>query len=316
MNQKPRRRALSRVAPVLGVLIGIAGIAFVVRTLVSRWDEVTDAFADIDPVPLIASVAMGLLAMTIIGAVWVGLLQSRGHHAPRTRAMAWYYVGQLGKYVPGGIWPIVGRAELAVRGGVTRPDAYKATAYSLVTTYSAATVVVAAGSLLSGMYVPIGLLIVGGLAATWFVLGSPTITDAVTGTIARATSRTVALPNRNQFARLTLVHVPSWVCMSLSTSITAHAFGARIGVTEMLFITSLSWLVGFVVVGVPGGIGVRESIFTALAGGLVGTPVAVSLALVSRVVFIAVDLIGAFVSSVIAGSARKDPSAADSSAER
>lgn len=295
---------MSRLAPVLGVLIGIAGISFVIKTLVTRWDEVTHAFSGIDFMPLLASLAVGLVAMTVIGAVWVGLLQSRGHHAPRTRAMSWYYVGQLGKYVPGGIWPIVGRAELAVRGGVDRGDAYKATAYSLVTTYSAATVAVAAGSLLSGMYPAIGAAFVIGLACAWWVLGSPRIEAVLASGVARVTSRSFSLPDRAQFVRLTAVHIPSWLCMSLSTSITARAFGARIGLAEMLFITSLSWLAGFVVIGVPGGIGVRESIFTALAGGIVGTPVAVSLALVSRVVFIAVDLVGALTSSVVAGASR------------
>ena len=58
-------------------------------------------------------------------------------------------------------------------------------------------------------------------------------------------------------------------------------------------------IVGFVVVGVPGGIGVREAVFTSLAGSIIGTPMAVSLALMSRVVFIAVDLSGALISSII-----------------
>jgi hypothetical protein len=95
------------------------------------------------------------------------------------------------------------------------------------------------------------------------------------------------------------MHVPAWLLMSLSTSVTATAFGAHIGIADMLFITTTSWLAGFVVVGVPGGIGVREAVFTSLAGGIIGTPMAVSLALMSRVVFIAVDLTGALVSSVI-----------------
>jgi hypothetical protein len=68
----------------------------------------------------------------------------------------------------------------------------------------------------------------------------------------------------------------------------------------MLFVTSTSWLVGFVVVGVPGGIGVREAVFTSLASPIIGTPLAVSLALLSRVVFIAVDLVGALVSTLVA----------------
>jgi hypothetical protein len=87
--------------------------------------------------------------------------------------------------------------------------------------------------------------------------------------------------------------------MSLSTSVTASAFGADIGIAHMLFITSASWLAGFVVVGVPGGIGVRESVFTALAGTALTPGVAVSLALASRVVFIAVDLVGALVANII-----------------
>lgn len=310
MSQTPRRRRLSRIAPFLGVLVGVSGIAFVARTLVTRWDDVRESFSRVDLLPLVASVLVGQLAMTLIGAVWVHLLQSRGHHAPRRRAMSWYYVGQLGKYVPGGIWPIVGRAELAVRGGVARGDAYKATGYSLVSTYAAAATVVGIGSIASWTYPAIGLLVAVGVIVGWFALGSARLLARVTGGVARISGRTIAFPPRREFFTLTALHVPSWILMSLSTSITAHAFGARIGVTHMLFITSLSWLAGFVVVGVPGGIGVRESIFTALAGGTIGTPVAVSLALVSRVVFISVDLIGAAVSSVVAGATRA------SSAER
>ena len=304
MNQTPRRRRLSRIAPFLGVLVGVSGIAFVARTLVTRWDDVRESFSRVDLLPLVASVLVGQLAMTLIGAVWVHLLQSRGHHAPRRRAMSWYYVGQLGKYVPGGIWPIVGRAELAVRGGVARGDAYKATGYSLVSTYAAAATVVGIGSIASWTYPVVGLVVAVGVTVGWFALGSARLLARVTGGVARISGRTIAVPPRHEFFALTALHVPSWILMSLSTSITAHAFGARIGVTHMLFITSLSWLAGFVVVGVPGGIGVRESIFTALAGGTIGTPVAVSLALVSRVVFISVDLIGAAVSSVVAGANR------------
>ena len=73
-----------------------------------------------------------------------------------------------------------------------------------------------------------------------------------------------------------------------------------IGIADRLFITSASWLAGFVVVGVPGGIGIRESVFTALAGTALTPGVAVSLALASRVVFIAVDLVGALVANIIA----------------
>ncbi len=302
MNGTARTDVRRRLVPLVGAVIGIAGVAFVVRTLVTRREEVGDALSGAEPAPLLLSLLLGLAAMGSIGWIWAGMLRDRGHHAPGRRAMSWYFVGQLGKYVPGGIWPIVGRAELAVRGGVERGAAYRATGLSLVTTYSAAVVAVAAGSLLSWDRPVVGAGAVLCLVSAGVVLGSAGVSARVSALATRVTGRGLVLPRRADFVRLTALHVPAWVLMSLSTSVTASAFGARISVTEMLFVASASWLVGFLVPGVPGGIGVRESVFTALAGPLVGTPVAVSLALVSRLVFVCVDLAGAAVSTAVAGA--------------
>lgn len=299
-----------RLLPLLGVLVGVLGIGFVVRTVVVRRSEVADAFSGIDPLPLVASVLLGLAAMSLIGSLWTSMLRARGHDAPRTRAMAWYFVGQLGKYVPGGIWPIVGRAELAVRGGVPRGPAYAATGTSLLATYAAAPLAAGAGALLDGRHTTTGATIVVAYVLLWADMGSAGFVRGLADVIARFTGREVTVPPRAVFFAMVARHVPAWVLMSLSTSVTAHAFGARIGTAEMLYVTSLSWLVGFVVPGVPGGIGVREAVFTALAGPSTGTAVAVSLALASRVVFMAVDVSGAVLSSAVAGRARR------SSAER
>ena len=302
MNGTARTDVRRRLVPLVGAVIGIAGVAFVVRTLVTRREEVGDALSGAEPAPLLLSLLLGLAAMGSIGWIWAGMLRDRGHHAPGRRAMSWYFVGQLGKYVPGGIWPIVGRAELAVRGGVERGAAYRATGLSLVTTYSAAVVAVAAGSLLSWDRPVVGAGAVLCLVAAGVVLGSARVSARISSLASRVSGRGLGLPRRADFVRLTALHVPAWVLMSLSTSVTASAFGAGISITEMLFVASASWLVGFLVPGVPGGIGVRESVFTALAGPLVGTPVAVSLALVSRLVFVCVDLAGAAVSTAVAGA--------------
>ena len=63
--------------------------------------------------------------------------------------MSWFFVGQLGKYVPGGIWPVVGQAELARRGGTTRGIAYSATAMSMVATFLGAATVAAVTGLIA-----------------------------------------------------------------------------------------------------------------------------------------------------------------------
>ena len=287
-----------------GILIGIAGIAFVVRTIVTKRHEVSDAFSHLDGITLIASLALGLCAMTLIGYQWTRMLVTRGHHAPPRSAMAWYFAGQLGKYVPGGIWPIVGRAELATRGGVSRTDAYAATGLSMVTTYLAAALTICLGSLLSWSYPLVGILGLLCLIAGFAAFSNSFLRSKTLAVLGRVSPRASALTEPRRLLVLTLTHLPAWILMSLSTTVTALAFGADIGILHMLFITSASWLAGFVVVGVPGGIGVRESVFTALAGTAISPGVAVSLALASRVVFIAVDLVGALAANIVAKTAK------------
>ena len=300
MSKSTPRPLLAKLASFAGVLIGIAGVAFVVRTILTKKEQVGDAFAQLNGITLIASLLLGLSAMTLIGYVWTRMLVTRGHHAPPRSSMAWYFAGQLGKYVPGGIWPIVGRAELAVRGGVPRPDAYAATGLSMVTTYLAAALAICIGSLVSWTYPLVGILGLTGFLVGFLAFGNATLRRTVLATLNRVSPRATALTEPRRLLILTLTHLPAWILMSLSTSVTASAFGADIGIAHMLFITSASWLAGFVVVGVPGGIGVRESVFTALAGTALTPGVAVSLALASRVVFIAVDLLGALVANIIA----------------
>jgi len=296
MKSKP---LLARLSSVLGIVIGIAGVAFVGRTLISRWDEVSNAFSQVDAINLVLSLLLGLAAMTSIGWIWVTMIVARSHNVRHRNAMSWYFTGQLGKYVPGGIWPIVGRAELAVRNGIPRLDAYASTGLSLVTTYSAAVVTIGIGAAATTGHRLIAVLISISLVLAFAAFSQPSLRAAIIRVATRVSPSASSLTDPKRLARLTVVHIPAWILMSLSTSVTATAFGAKISIADMLFITTTSWLAGFVVVGVPGGIGVREAVFTSLAGGIIGTPMAVSLALMSRVVFIAVDLTGALVSSVI-----------------
>ncbi len=293
------RPILARISSLLGVAIGIAGVAFVIRTLISKWDEVSDAFSQVDAINLVLSLLLGLAAMTSIGWIWVTMIVARSHNVRHRIAMSWYFTGQLGKYVPGGIWPIVGRAELAVRNGIPRLDAYASTGLSLVTTYAAAVVTIGIGAATTTGHRLIAVLIAISLVLAFAAFSQPSLRAAIIRVATRVSPSASSLTDPKRLARLTVVHIPAWILMSLSTSVTATAFGAKISIADMLFITTTSWLAGFVVVGVPGGIGVREAVFTSLAGGIIGTPMAVSLALMSRVVFIAVDLTGALVSSVI-----------------
>ena len=284
----------------IGLIIGLAGMAFLLRTMWTHRDEMKDSFSQLTWSSLVGAVFFAFMSMSYLGWMWGRLLLRRGYKVPRAQLVSWYYTGQLGKYVPGGVWAVVGRAEMAVRGGVPRADAYSVTGLSMFTTYSAAALCAALGSLLSWERPIIGAALLLALVFGLSVYAIAPLRQRFMGLLRKVTSGTNELTAPKDMLSLTIVQVPAWIMISLSTTITAHAFGAEVGVLHMFFVSSLSWLIGFLVIGAPGGLGVRESIFTGLLSASIGTSTALSLAVASRMIFVSVDFLGALIFNVIA----------------
>ena len=284
----------------IGLIIGLAGMAFLLRTMWTHRDEMKDSFSHLTWSSLVGAVFFAFMSMSYLGWMWGRLLLRRGYKVPRAQLVSWYYTGQLGKYVPGGVWAVVGRAEMAVRGGVPRADAYSVTGLSMFTTYSAAALCAALGSLLSWERPIIGAALLLALLFGLSVYAIAPLRQRLVGLLRKVTSGTNELTAPKDMLALTIVQVPAWIMISLSTTITAHAFGAEVGVLHMFFVSSLSWLIGFLVIGAPGGLGVRESIFTGLLSASIGTSTALSLAVASRMIFVSVDFLGALIFNVIA----------------
>ena len=284
----------------IGLIIGLAGMAFLLRTMWTHRDEMKDSFSQLTWSSLVGAVFFAFMSMSYFGWMWGRLLLRRGYKVPRAQLVSWYYTGQLGKYVPGGVWAVVGRAEMAVRGGVPRADAYSVTGLSMFTTYSAAALCAALGSLLSWERPIIGAALLLALVIGISVYAIAPLRQRLMGLLRKVTSGTNELTAPKDMFALTIVQVPAWIMISLSTTITAHAFGAEVGILHMFFVSSLSWLIGFLVIGAPGGLGVRESIFTGLLSASVGTSTALSLAVASRMIFVSVDFLGALIFNLIA----------------
>ena len=297
----------SRLVNLVGIVIGVAGIAFVATRILRDRDAIADAMSSAEVGWLVVGGAAGTIAMALIGLNWLWILRHAGSAAPWRRGMAWYFVGQLGKYVPGGIWPIVGQAELAHRDATPRGAAYSSTAMSMVTTFLGAASVAA----ITGLMTPTdhrlasaALAVV--LALVLAAIAVPAVGRAIDRFARRFTTRELRLPEPRWFALAVARHLPVWFAFAGMNVFAVVALGVDVDgplVVELIFVTCVSWMAGFVVVGVPGGIGVRETIFISMTTATLGAGVAVSAAVLSRVVSIAVDLLGAAVSAVVARTA-------------
>jgi uncharacterized membrane protein YbhN (UPF0104 family) len=297
----------------VGILIGVAGGLFVVRILATQWADVRYTIQHADPSVLILAYLLGLLGMAQIGLGWGHVIRIYGERAPLIAVLTSYFIGQLGKYVPGGIWPVVGRSELARRAGVSGSTAYASTLLSVGLTYFAA-------ALTAGLVLPFGgqegtnpVLTWGvgvGSAGLVLLLIHPTSKAVVAGRLRRRASSdpTPDIPDWKTLTLLLTRHVMAWLTIALATFEVCRAFGASGVFLNVVFATTFAWLAGFLALPVPGGLGVREAAFIATATSL-PVSLAATVAVTARLLFVTVDASAAVVlyllpSGGVAGSSR------------
>ena len=295
----PGRRRAFAASALAGVVIGVTCVAFVVHRMVSQWNEVRDAVADASPGWLVAAVTLAGAAMTWIAACWRRAMRLVGADPARRRTIAWYYAGEIGKYVPGGIWPVLGRGELARRGGVPRLQAYPSVGLSLAALYLAGLVVATAlvpldlaeqsespGALALLALLPIGLAVL-----------HPRVLGWACSRITRLTGRggEVAVPPWRDTVGLVLGYVPAWLLIWGATWCITRALVPDAPVLRIGIAATLSWVAGFAAVPVPAGAGVREAVFVAAAGLPAG--IGATVAVGSRLAFLLADVAGALLTA-------------------
>jgi uncharacterized membrane protein YbhN (UPF0104 family) len=279
------------------VAAAVAGI-FVGRALLRDRHTIGDALDTASPGWLLVAFALCAVGMVAIAVPWRSVVAVLGGDLPTGQAVARYFVGEIGKYVPGGVWPILGRGELARRAGVPRPAAYGSVLLSLLALYLAATFLVVVGlpALIDGDDA-------GSLAVLVLLpLGVAALHPAVVRTLVAVLSQVVrrpidvAIPSWGTAVGLVARYVPAWLAIGGATWAVARSIEPSASLADVGTAAILSWIVGFVVVPVPGGVGVREAAFVAAAGSL-DPGVAAVVAVLVRVLFVVVDTIGAVVGS-------------------
>ena len=292
-----------RLSTVAGVVVAVLGGVFVARRLAVGWTEYKDLIVDARWGWLLIALPLAAVGMTSVGMVWRRIIIALGGDVSRREIFVWYQLGQMAKYLPGGVWPLMGRGEMATRGGTKRSLAYNSVALSMGSAYLCATLVSAAllplviltdddlgGGLWVFVLIPIGLL---GL--------HPAVLGRVFGLAERVLGGggEHQVPPWTESVKLVLRHTVSWLCIGVSTWFVALTFDPHAPLIHVVFAGVLSWVTGFIVVFVPGGLGVREAAFTAAAGGALSPEIAATVAVVSRLVFMSGDALGAAVAVAV-----------------
>jgi len=255
-------------------VLGAAGIAFIVielrRATRHGWHAVIPSAARFGIAEVL--LVIGLLASA---ATWRYVI---GPHDRPWLITRGFFIAVLAKYVPGGIWQAVGQAGTATQTGVPARRAVTAVPVNaLILAISGA--VVGAGIAFTATSIALVWRVLAGLALLSVVLLDRRWITGVLNLARRFVRRipeTDALPEQGWIFRGFVVSVLSVVALSAAFAVLVH------GSLAELFAFAAAWTVGYLLLPIPNGLGVREAILLALVAKpnaiVIGASIAVRVA--------------------------------------
>jgi glycosyltransferase 2 family protein len=278
-----------RWAFVLGA-VALAGYA------VSRdWTQITTALGNIGFLSVAAALVSVVLGLVMTSQMWRQLLASLGSPLSAATAARIVFIGQLGKYLPGSIWPVLAQMEMGKAHQVPRSRS------------ASASVLVLLLSLIVGLLIAVVTLplTAGPMPYRWALLITPVLVVMLHPKVlnkiidrllrlARQAPLEAPLTAR-ALTRALAWAVGAWICNGLQIWILATRLGAPPGKTALIALGgfAFAWSVGFLFVFAPAGAGVRDVLLLLVLRPVLSTADATAVVLVSRVLLTAADLLTA-----------------------
>ncbi|WP_283138496.1 lysylphosphatidylglycerol synthase domain-containing protein [Rhizohabitans arisaemae] len=296
---KPTRRTALRAAFVV-VALGLGGYA-----VADQWPQVREGLARLSVPLLVGSLAAVLVALAASMLVWRALLADLGSPLPVRPAARVFFLGQLGKYLPGSLWPLLAQMELGRDLGVPRPRSAAAFVLGMLVFLGSgiAVGVIAAGTALTHHPWLLALL------PPLLLALHPRVVDAVVGAALRRLGKA---PLERPLTWGGVLRAAgwagvAWLAYGTHLALLAWGLGAR-GPGVLVLATgafALAWAAGLIVVVAPAGLGVREVVLVAALAPVLEEGSTLIAALCSRLIVTVGDLLCALL-AVTASKRRRD----------
>jgi hypothetical protein len=283
------------------VAIGLVVVGLAVRSVVVNWQSLRTQQIEwrFGPAWIAGSVLVVFSTYAVLIEAWRRVVVSMGERLPFLSAARIWFLASFGKYVPGKVWALAGAAVLAQRAGVD-PSAAVAGALVLQVlslTSGAAVVAMTAPEVFQSvgqgsqpvLALIILLSVLGVVALTW-----QPVLDWISSLLPSSWPRLRAISPVVLGAAF-VANIVAWCAYGVALLLLARGLlpGVDLSLPQAIGVFTCSYIVGFLALFAPGGLGPRESVFLLMLSNQVGLKAAVALAISSRLLLTATELIPA-----------------------
>lgn len=294
-------------------------VAFAGLFVHDRWGAIVSGLRSISVPDLLLAVVLVLVGLFASMMAWRSVLIGLGSTLPVSTAARIYFLSQLGKYIPGSVWPIAAQTQLSREYGVPAARAAFAAFTQIV-------VVVVVGAVVGAV------LLVGASPETlhsyWWVLIVATL--GIAGLLPPVFNRLLRTALRlirrsGQYSRVPGAAIGTSAVWSIAmwAAFGGHLAALLRGAAEpgpnLLVLATgayaMAWVVGFVIIVLPAGAGAREAALVLGLAPILGPGAALGVAVVSRFLMLVGDFVTAAVAILASRRSRRGDEATIGSSE-
>ena len=288
------------------IAIGISGY-YVATRLITSLQRVGKFHLELSSLPLLLSLGLTLLCVLAGGLSWHLMLRGVGLRCPLRRCLMVHLLANLGGYLPGYGWKFVGKGYLTQRSGYPVPLVSLAVLLEFLG-LAATRLMVALTTMPATFWARwhLDALLPWATWLRWTGWGLVGVLPLLFAGTCKALAHRDCWPEVNLhlvwlYLALGLMCL-TWAAYGLGLAALLEALqaGAADDVSPILFATTASSLVSLLLFVIPGGISVREGVVIYVLEGLLPDIVVTVGALLSRVVLIVAELLGAFLGGWLA----------------
>ncbi len=234
----------------VAVAVALGGYA-----VARQWTDVRAALASIGLLAVAGALLAALIALFAALQVWRRLLAALGSPLPGRAAAQIVFIGQLGKYLPGSIWPVLAQMELGAAHQVPHRRSASASVLAML-------LALVTGILTALVTLPFAA---GPTPYRWVFLAAPLLLVALYPRVlnflmnrllrlAKRPALEQPLTGRALAGALAWAFI-SWICYGMQIWVLAARLGAPVGTGVLLAVGgfAFAWSVGFLVVFAPAG---------------------------------------------------------------
>jgi uncharacterized membrane protein YbhN (UPF0104 family) len=310
-----KRFAISAIRIILILVI----LYFVYVQLSKNWQEAVNYSWQINIPILILSLVLHLITFVFFSYVWSFIIGAFGYRVKLRHAFKISYIANLGRYIPGKIWPVFGMAYLARQLKINEESSVTSWAIAMIFTLPSAFMAGAICVLFSPELFESGI---SGFAGTAFYLALlvifiislilivwPGAVFSLVNKILKRLKRPTINFNINIKTALFIYsgYVICWFAFGLAFWLFVSAITSSNNLPIIPSVASfiIAYQIGYLAFFAPGGIGVRELVLTAILAPYIG-PVAAGIAVAARIWNIIAEIIAATIAWFIKLSNGKD----------